>query len=217
MIKGSNEEKAIKAKIAEDTLAIRRGVLEGELATLKNEETENARSLQQKLAAVQRYVAQVAAIYTQGSKQYAEAKRSELQVENEIAQQKLQIERLKVQGSRETQAAILQDEQTVAQQQYERGAISYQRLIQLQRQYLAEKYALDMEAANEELALLDPQTAAYQQQLNRMQQMALQHNAQDEKLTLDLTKQQSQAWRSPPWHRGAAAPSTGRCARASLR
>lgn len=191
------ERKEIRAKIAADELQIDKAKLEGSLETLKNEEAAHGQNLAARLAADMKYAEAIKGIYGQDSKEYAAAQKAILETKRQEITQEEQLDSIRTATAKQATLASIATEEEAAKERYDMGAISLKDLIGLEKKYEGEKYALELEALQRQLALVSPDDPVRKaQMLQQIQALETQHNGAILKLDQQLAQQQGALWRS---------------------
>jgi hypothetical protein len=186
------ERKAIRAKIASDELDIDKKSLEGSLATLKNEEAAAGKNLEARLAAEEKYTAAVGQIYGKDSKAYADSQKSILETKRSIIEQQRQLDDIREQAETANRLRSIANEETMAKERYDMGAISIKQLVALEQQYEAERYSIAVEGLTKRLALIDPTTdpVLYEQRMKQIEQAANIHEETMLKISTKANQQE---------------------------
>lgn len=192
---GTKEEAGVRKKLAEAGLAVLREQYEAEQSGLKlgMEAAKDAYAAREVYMA--KYVENARQRFGQESKEYLAALQEQEAMRREHEAKMREIDTIRLANARKNAEAIADEQQRVAQLDFERGLMTREQLLQVQRGFIAEKMRLDLEAADYEIALYKAGTVEYEQAVSRRAEIKRKYDAQlsenAKAVTLEHNKPQS--------------------------
>lgn len=192
------EQLAIEKKAISLELAMNKDRYEQLLATYKQAEEAVGHNFEAKLAYVQAETALVREKFGAESKEAIEAATKEKSVAKELAAQKQGLLEEQMASYRAAKSEEIAIAVRAAELQFEQGLITNQRLLELKRGFAQDQFNLDLQAANDRIAVLKDDPTADPIELARRQEALLEIKRRFNAQLADLNKQSlmdsSQIW-----------------------
>lgn len=192
---GTEERISVEKKVADLTIRIKREAFEKELAGYREQEAEARNNAARKLEAVEKEVEAVGRAYGKDSLQYQAAMRRKVEATRAAQDQINQINQAAAEARMNRDLMYVQAAQEATRQDYSNKAITNEQLLALERQYEEQLFGIKLKAAQDRLALINPQDdpVAYAQMKAQIENIETEHQAR-----LLQIRQQAQAMRDDP-------------------
>lgn len=154
--KGSDDEKAIRLKIAEDKLTIDKKAFDAEIAGLKTQMEDYKNSGAERVVIAEQVAAKEKAAYGASSKEYAEAQKEVVAAKAQAAAQVREIEASIQKSVMDNTLAQIAAEEALSNMRLSVSLETEQQAFDLEKQFADRRYALEVQELNRAKALLDP-------------------------------------------------------------
>ena len=198
--KGSEDEKAIRLKVAQAKLDIDKKAFEVEMANLKNQMAEYKNNTDAKMELAQQYANKMRQAYGEDSTQYAESQRQIIQIKKQAEEQKKQIdaEQFKLRDAYLTDE--IEKEREASQLSTQLGMQTKEQELAQERQFEDRLYEIKREALTQKLLLAQQDPDKNPVELARIQaeieQLTIQHNQRIRKIDQQTTLEQAKDWKT---------------------
>lgn len=143
---GSNDNLAVRKRIADLQLQINKDAFDTELGKLKAQESAYKNNTQAKLAILDKEAELVKQRYGQDSKEYQDIQKSIVDTRRQAAEQIRQVAELQAQAERQARLSQIALEEQAAQIEVELGLRSSAQLLEQQRQFEDQRYQIALQA-----------------------------------------------------------------------
>jgi hypothetical protein len=150
------EQLELRGKIAQAGIAVAKQQMDAELASYKTAEAAQRQNLDAKLTIAQAYAARVATAYGTDSRQYSEAAREIVAIEQAKQEQLLQLNEIAHQTAERMSLASVDEQESNAQQLVTMGLITQGQLLAQEQQFETQRHQIRAQALAANLALIDP-------------------------------------------------------------
>ena len=196
---GSNDEKAIRIKVASQKLAIDKEQFEAETIALKGQLSEYKFNTDERLRLAQELADKLKAAYGEDSKQYAEAQK-EIAKTRQIAHQQIeQIEQMHVQRARDRSLESVSQEEELSRLRTQLGIQSNLEALEQEKKFEDARYAIRLAALQEqlELAKLNPDKNPVEiEKLNgELEELEMKHQNEMRKIQHKGILEQTKDWK----------------------
>lgn len=178
-VSGSNDNLAVRKRIADLQLQINKDAFENELGKLKAQEAAYKNNTEAKLAILEQEAVLIKQRYGQDSKEYQDAQRAMVDVRRQAAEQIKQIAMLQAQAERQARQTSIELERQAADLELQLGTISREQYLEKLKQFEDQRYEIAREALLRrlELAKSDPDRSPteVQQIQNEIEALEQQH------------------------------------------
>jgi len=174
---GTREQTAVERKATDLGLAMLKDKYNAEQAGLKLSMQAAKDSYQQRAAIMQKYVQNVGQEYGQESAQYKVALQQQKSMRLQHDAEMRQIAQMRVADERDNALAVIDQQQRIAQMDYDLGLITRTQLLELQRGYITERMRLELQAADDTIALYKADTVEYEKALSKKKAIERKYSA----------------------------------------
>ena len=150
---GSNDEKSIRIKVANEKLVIDKELFEAETIALKGQLSEYKHNTDERLRLAQELAEKLKKAYGEDSKQYADAQKEIAKTKQMAHEQINQIEQMQVQRSRDRKLSEISDEQELSILRTQLGLQTNLEALEMEKKFEEQRYAIQQAALAEQLAL----------------------------------------------------------------
>lgn len=197
---GSDDEKSIRMKVAQQKLAIDKASFEAELANLKTQEAEYKYNTNTKLVLAEQYADKVKKAYGAESTQYAEAQKTIVQIKRMAAQQVRQIQDEQSKVEEAYTLDRVAQEREASQLRTQLGIQTKAQELTQERTFENEIYSIKLKPLQDRLALAekdpDKNPVLVAKIHADIEQLEVQHNQRMRQLGNQFTVEQNRNWTS---------------------
>lgn len=151
--KGTEEERQLRARVADIKLAIDKSVFDGEMEKLKATEAEYGKNYEARIAIAKDYAERMKSAYGEESKQYAEAVKRVHELDLQLYEQRKQLQQMARESAMKNTLSEIDAEQDLARQRLELRQTTTEEFLQQEREFENRRHQIQMAALQDSLKL----------------------------------------------------------------
>lgn len=154
-VAGSNDNLAVRRKLAELQLAINKDAFEAEVGKLKAQEAAYKNNTDAKLAILDREAELMKQRFGVESKEYADVQKAIVETKRQAAEQVRQIAETQANAERQAALSVIELQRQAAQLELDLGATTRAEYLQQEQQFEERRYAISRDAVEQRLQLAE--------------------------------------------------------------